>query len=99
MKHIKKLWPRIIAAVAIGCLIAYIGVGVTHTTRPCTPTEVPRGESISHCESIEKVYIHPLDLFSNKQDRLTHFSETFVIVSLASFALLSIFGLAQKKKL
>lgn len=93
-----KLPVKIVAAVLIGLLIAYAGVGISHVTRPCTPADVPKGESISHCEVIAKVYAHPRDLLSNKQDRLTHFSETFAVASLTSFALLSVLGLVQKKK-
>ena len=98
VKHIKKLWVRIIAAVVIGFLFAYAGVGVTHVTRPCTPADVPKGESISRCEVIVKVYMHPHDLLANKQDKLIPFSETFVIASLSSFTLFSVFALVQKTK-
>jgi len=98
MKYIKKLWVRIVIAIVVGLLIAYAGVGITHVIRPCTPAEVPRGESISRCEAVEKMFIHPRDLLGNKQSRLTRFSETFVMASLASFALLSVFGLVQQKK-
>ena len=98
MKHNNKLWVSIAVAVVVGLLLAYAVVGITHITRPCTLTDVPKGESISHCVSVEKVFIHPHDLLNNEQDRLTHFTEVFVIASLASFALLSIFRLVQKKK-
>lgn len=97
MKHIKNLRVRIIAAVAIGLLFAYIGVGITHVTRPCAPADVPKGESISRCVSIEKVYAHPSDIFTNKQDKLIHFSETFVAASFISYAILSIFSSTLKK--
>jgi hypothetical protein len=98
VKHIKKLRVRIIAAVVVGFLFAYVGVGITHVDRPCTPTDVPKGESVSRCVSIEKVYAHPSDILTNKQDKLTRFSETFAVASITSFALLSVFGLIQKKK-
>ncbi len=98
MRHIKKLWVRIVAAAVVGLLIAYLGVGITHVTRPCAPTDLPEGGAVPHCAVIEKVFIHPRDLLANKQGRLMHFSETFVIASLAGFALLSVFVLVQKKK-
>ncbi len=97
MKYLNKLSAKITISVVIGLLLAYAGVGITHVTRPCTLAEVPKGESISRCESIEKAFIHPHDLLTNKQNSLTHFSEAFVITSLLSFALLSFFNLAQKK--
>jgi hypothetical protein len=97
MKYIKKLWVRVVVAAVVGLLFAYVGVGITHVHRPCTSAEVPRGESISHCVSVQKVYIHPRDLLSNTQGRLTHFSETLVVVSLVSFALLGIFSLTHKE--
>jgi hypothetical protein len=94
----KKLWIKIAAAVVIGLFIAYTAVGITHVTRPCTPADVPQGESISRCKVIAKAFIQPHDLLINKQDRLTHFSEIFVVASLASFALFSVLGLAQQKR-
>ena len=97
MKHIKKLWVRIIAAVAVGLLFAYVGVGITHITRPCTPADVPKGESTSNCESIQKVFVHPRDLLTNKQGRLIHFSETFVAASFISYAVFSVFSSTLKK--
>jgi len=98
MKHISKLSVRIVIAVIIGFLFASIGVGIAHNTSQCTTADVPKGESISQCVSIKKTFIHPDDLFHNKRDSLIHFSETFVVASLTTFAILSVFRLVQKKK-
>ena len=98
VKHIKKLKVRIIVAVAVGIIFAYVGVGINPVVRPCAPTDVPKGESVSRCVSIEKVYANPIDILTNKQDKLTSFSETFAIASVTSFAILSVIGLIQEKK-
>jgi len=98
MQHGKKLWLNIAAAILIGLLVAYVGVGISHVTRPCTPAQVLEGEPTVHCKSIEKVYMHPRDLLSNKQGRLVHFSETFAAASVTSFVLLSILGRVHKKQ-
>jgi hypothetical protein len=98
MKHANKLAIKIIAAIVIGLFVAYAGVGITHVTRPCTPAQVPSGESITRCEAIAKVYMHPHDLLANKQGKLVRFSAIFVISSLASFGLFSVIGLAQRKR-
>lgn len=98
MKYISKLSVKIVIAVIAGFLFAGIGVDITHTTSQCTTADVSKRESISQCVSVKKTFIHPDDLFHNKQDSLVHFSETFVVVSLTTFAILSVFGLVEKKK-
>jgi hypothetical protein len=90
MKHLRKLPVRIVAAIVIGLLFAGAFAKITY---PCTPTDGDVG-----CVSFEKAVMHPNDLLSNKQDSLVQFSKTFVIVSLASFALLSIISLVQRKE-
>ena len=90
MKYISKLSVRIVVAVAIGFLFAGIG---THITYSCPLTDGAAG-----CVSLAKAVDHPNDLLHNKQDSLTHFSEIFIITSLSSFAILSIFSLDQKRK-
>ena len=90
MKYINKLSVRIIAAVVIGFQLASVGTKITYSCRPV--------DGAAGCVSFGKAVMHPSDLLNNKQDSLVHFSETFVITSFASFVLLSVFGLARKKK-
>lgn len=89
MKYINNLWVKVIASIVIGFLLASAGTKITYT---CTPADGAAG-----CTSFEKAIMHPSDLLNNKQNSLTHFSKTFAITSLASFALLSILGFVQKK--
>lgn len=98
MKHVSKLPVKIVViATIVGFLFASIGVGITHTATRCTATDTPKGEFSSHCVSINKTFMHPNDLLHNKQNSLIRFSETFIVVSLATFALLSAFSLVHKK--
>jgi hypothetical protein len=93
LKPLSNLYVRVIISAAVGFF--FVGA-FTNNQYPCTQT-IP-GEDISHCVSIESAIMHPRDLIHNKQASLTRFSKTFAIVSLGSFALLSIISLAQKKK-
>lgn len=65
----------------------------TIITYNCPPIDGAMG-----CVSFEKAVMHPGDLFNNKQNSLWHFSETFVVVALASFGLISTYSWAQTKK-
>ncbi len=90
MKSANKLMVRIVMAVVIGFLLAGVGTKITYT---CVPHPGEEG-----CVSFEKAIMHPSDLLDNKQDSLVQFSKTFAITSLASFVLLSVIGLTQKRK-
>lgn len=95
IKHINKLSVKIVAVIVIGFLLAGAGTKITYT---CSSESRPPDELSSYCTSYEKAVMHPSDLLNNKQDSLTHFSETFILTSLASFALLSIYNQSQIKK-
>ncbi|MDQ2973221.1 MAG: hypothetical protein M3Q79_01940 [bacterium] len=88
MKHVNKLWVRIVTAIVIGFLFAGSRTGITYTC--------PLIDGAAGCVSFDKAIMHPSDLLNNKQDSLVRFSETFIITSLASFALLSISAWLKK---
>lgn len=90
MKHLRKLSVRIVVAIVIGLLFAG---AFTKITYPCAPTDGAMG-----CVSFDKAVMHPGDLLHNKQDSLIDFSKRFVVNSLATFAILSIVSLTQKRK-
>ena len=90
MKLINKLSVKLASAVVIGFLLASTS---TYITYPCPPIDGAVG-----CTSFQKAVMNPHDLLGNKQNSLVHFSETFVITSLASFALLSVFTSTRKGK-
>jgi hypothetical protein len=79
---------KITIALVIGFLYA---ATFTHITYTCAP-ETPEGD----CYSLEKAAEHPKDFLHNKQGSLVHFSETFVEVSLVSFAILNVPLLIKK---
>lgn len=89
MKLFCKLPVRIVAAVAIGLLLAGAGTKITYG---CAPIDGAVG-----CVSFEKAIMHPGDLLGNKQDSLVHFSVAFVVAALVSFVALSIVDVAQKR--
>lgn len=91
-KIINKLSARIIIAVVFGLLAAST---FTLMQGPCTTT-IP-GENAAHCVEFSKAVMHPNDLLDNKQNSLMKFSKTFVIASVASFALLSAYSWYQNK--
>lgn len=92
-KLIDKLYARIIAAVVLGLLFAST---FTLMQGPCT-TIVP-GEDITKCVEHSKAIMHPGDLLNNTQNSLVKFSRTFVIVSVISFALLSVYSRYKKPR-
>ncbi len=89
MKYIHNLSIRIAVAIVVGFLLAGAATKITYS---CAPVDGAAG-----CVSFDKAIMHPSDLLNNKQDSLVHFSETFVVASLISFAVLSIVDVAQKK--
>ncbi len=89
MKSINKFSVKIVVSILAGLVLACAGTKITYA---CAPTDGAAG-----CVSFDKAVMHLSDLFSNKQDSLVHFFETFVITSLVVFALLNIFGLVQKR--
>jgi hypothetical protein len=89
MKLTNNLTIRIVTTIVIGFLLAGAGTKITYT---CVP---PNGEL--GCTSFEKAVMHPGDLLKNKQNSLSHFSETFVITSLTSLALFTVVSSTQKK--
>ncbi len=90
MKYVNKLSVRIVIAVVISFLLAGAATKITYT---CPPIDGAAG-----CVSHDKAVMRPSDLLNNKQDSLVHFSETFMIASLISFALLGVLSLAEKNK-
>ena len=75
-------------SVAAILAVAFLAAGAgTKITYPCSPSNVPAGESVNNCISFEKAIMHPADLIINKQDSLMHFVSIFVLVSLLLLAL------------
>lgn len=91
-KLIHKLSARIIIAAVFGFLAAATFTGIQG---PCTTT-VP-GENAAQCVEFSKAIMHPNDLFNNTQNSLVNFAMTFAIVSVASFALLSVYSWYQNR--
>jgi len=95
---------KIVAAVLIGFLLAGASTHIVYS--PCLPSDnpgvpydaPPNEGSLTRCAEYAKAIDKPRDLIHNKQDSLVHFSETFVTVSLISFALLSVFTQIRKRK-
>jgi hypothetical protein len=88
-KLLNKLYVRIIISAAIGFFL----VGAwTNIQYPCPPLDN------AGCVVWESAIMHPLDLINNKQDSLKNFVTNFVIISLASLALLSVFSHSQRRK-
>lgn len=95
---------KIVAAVLIGLLFAGASTHIVYS--PCLPSDnpsvpydaPPNEDSLTRCAEFAKAIDKPRDLLHNKQDSLVNFSETFVITSLISFALLSVFARTRKRK-
>lgn len=86
-KLFKKHRNKIIIALLLGLLFAS---AFTHIQRPCTTT-IP-GEDKTKCVEWSKAIINPSELLNNKQNSLVKFTETFVVVSVTGFVLLSIYS-------
>lgn len=95
----------IIISLIIGFLFAYEGTHIVYS--PCLPGDNPGvpynapsdEDSLTRCAEFAKALDKPHDLFHNKQDSLVHFSETFGIISLVCFALISVYnGIQMKRK-
>lgn len=91
-KLVKKLSTRIIIAVVFGLLFA---TTFTHIQGPCT-TSIP-GEDIKKCVELSKAIMHPSELLNNKQNSLVNYSETFLVVSAASYVLLSFYAAVRSQ--
>lgn len=88
-KLLNKLYVRVIISAAIGFFFAGAYVDIEY---PCPPLD-SKG-----CASFESAIMHPADLLNNKQGSLTTSMKNFIIISLISFALLSVYSLLQTKK-
>ncbi len=78
---------KLLVAIAIGLFFAS---AFTSIQAPCS-TAIP-GEEIQKCIEWSKVIMRPDELLSNSQSSLARFSVTFFIISLSSYALLSIYN-------
>lgn len=92
MEHINILSVRITAAIAIGFLYAITFTSINYDY--CAPIDGSQG-----CATIEKAIMHPKDLLNNKQDSFVRLSKTSAVVSLGTFAVLSVLSLVNKKRL
>ena len=87
MKYLNKLFVNFVVALIVGVLFAS-NIDIAY---PCDPG--PH----AGCVVFESAIFHPRDLINNEQDSLVRFFEVFVPVSLATFAILSVFTYLRKK--
>jgi hypothetical protein len=78
---------KLLVAIALGLLFAST---FTSIQTPCSTT-IP-GEETQKCIEWSKVVMRPDELLSNSQSSLVRFSVTFFVISLSSYALLSIYN-------
>jgi hypothetical protein len=82
-----KILKNLPARIALSLLIAFFIAGAgTHIQYPCQPETANGG-----CVSFEKAVMHLGDLQNNVQDSRTKFIKAFVLSSLGSFAVLSLY--------
>lgn len=95
MTHTNSFLAKVLAAVAIGLIIAST---LTDATYPCNANDMLEGDSIARCIAWDEVVLHPSDLMSNREGSLLRFLTTFVVTALVSYAIISIVSRAYRKK-
>jgi len=93
-KKRNNLYIGIVAALTLAFFVAG---AFTKITYPCSPENVPAGESVNYCTSFEKAVMHPADLILNKQGSLVQFLATFFIASVL-LSLLSMLAFNYRHK-
>lgn len=90
MKYLHKLPIQLVITVFIGFVAASMSTSISYA---CKPIDGAKG-----CVAYDKALMHISDLFANKQDSLTHFIATFLVVGCVTFVLLRVTTLLQRKK-
>jgi len=97
VNKINKLSTRIIIALFLGLFFALR----TPIQVPCSSISnfvPPDGEDINKCVAYPDAISQPSKLLSNEQNSLVRFSTTIAVISIASFATLSLFSFYNNRK-